>query len=97
MSFSVFFHSQVGKYLDTLSAVERARCYEKLRMLAEDPFTPRAGCDIKRLSVRKGFHRLRVGTHRFLYVVEGKEVFVEKAFPRARGYQVREGPEGLEE
>lgn len=87
MSFSVFLHPDVERYLDSLSEPERRRCYEKLKKLAEDPFTPRTGCDIKKMTAKKTFYRLRVGDHRFLYVVIDVEVLVEEAFRRGRGYQ----------
>ena len=97
MSFSILVHPKVHAYVALLSKVERTRCHGKLKMLAEDPFTPRAGCDIKKLSSRKNYFRLRVGPHRFLYLVEGNEVFVEEAFRRGKGYMVKEEPDGLEE
>ena len=48
MSYTVFLHPDVVKYLDSLSHEERKRCYESLKKLSEDPFRPRSGCDIKK-------------------------------------------------
>ncbi len=86
MSHPVYLHPDVEKYLDSLSDTERRRCFGKLKQLAEDPFTPRSGCDIKRMIGKAPFYRLRVGNHRFLYILEGQEVLVEEAFRRGKGY-----------
>ncbi|MBU7009078.1 MAG: hypothetical protein HXS46_00190 [Theionarchaea archaeon] len=50
-----------------------------LKKLSNDPFKPRAGCDIKKLSGKKDSYRLRAGSHRFLYVVRENEVLVEES------------------
>ena len=86
MKFSVFLHPDVEKYLDRLSESERKRCYISLKKLAEVPYKTRSGCDIKKISGKKTYYRLRVGIHRFLYIVKGDEVLVEEAFKRGRGY-----------
>ena len=86
MSWSVFLHPDVEKYLDSLSKSDRKKCYQTLKRLAEDPFKPRSGCDIKKMTGTKTFYRLRVGNHRFLYIVKEKEVLIEEAFKRERGY-----------
>ena len=86
MSFSVFLHPDVEKYLDSLEDNERKRCYETLKNLSDDPFKPRSGCDIKKMSGEEIFYRLRVGNHRFLYVVKEDEVLVEEAFKGEKGY-----------
>ena len=86
MKFSVFLHPDVEKYLDHLYDGEVKRCFQSLKKLAEDPYKARSGCDIKKISGRKIYYRLRVGDHRFLYVVKGNEILVEEAFKRGRGY-----------
>ncbi len=86
MSFSVFLHPDVENYLDSLHEKERKRCYDVLKKLSEEPFKPRSGCDIKKMSGRKDFYRLRVGNHRFMYVVKDDQVLVEEAFKREKGY-----------
>ena len=87
MSYSVFLHSDVTKYLDSLEDTERRRCYDSLKRLEEDPYIHRSGCAIKKLmGKRKTAYRLRIGDHRFLYVIKSKEVFVEEAFRRGKGY-----------
>jgi len=86
MSYSVFLHPDVEKYLDSLSESEKKRCYNTLKKLSEDPYKPRSGCDIKKMTGREPFYRLRVGNHRFLYVIKEQEVLVEEAFKREKGY-----------
>lgn len=39
--FSVLLHPDVVKFLDNLTKKEQEKCVESLRMLKEDPFTPR--------------------------------------------------------
>ncbi len=86
MSYSVFLHPDVEKYLDSLSDKERRNCYDTLKRLAKDPFKPRPNCDIKKMSGKNTFYRLRVGSHRFLFVVKDDEILVEEAFKREKGY-----------
>ena len=86
MSYSVLLHPDVIKYLDSLSKKERKRCYVSLKKLSEDPFKSRSGCDIKKMVGQKIYYRLHIGDHRFLYVIKKKEVLVEEAFKRAKGY-----------
>jgi len=87
MNYSVFLHPDVIKYLDFLEDRERRGCYDSLKRSEEDPYTHRSGCDIKKLvGKKKTAYRLRIGDHRFLYVIKNKEVFVEEAFRRGGGY-----------
>ena len=86
MNFSVQLHPDVIKYLDSLSGKERKRCYVSLKKLSEDPYRSRSGCDIKKISGKEEFYRLRVGGHRFLYVVQENEVLIEEAFKREKDY-----------
>ncbi|MCI0498021.1 MAG: hypothetical protein L0Z54_07005 [Thermoplasmata archaeon] len=86
MSYSVLLHPDVARYLDSLPARERKRCYSGLKGLEEDPYLPRSGCDVKKMRGARPYSGLRVGKSRFLYVVSGREVLVEEAFERGRGY-----------
>jgi mRNA interferase RelE/StbE len=86
MSYSVFLHPDVEKYLDSLPQNEKRRCYKSMKKLAEYPYTTRSGCDIKKMRGKKPSYRLRVGNNRFMYVVRENEVLVEEAFKRGRGY-----------
>lgn len=86
MSFSVFLHQDVERYLDSLLRSERERCYVSLKRLSEDPFQSRSGSDIRKMTGTTSYYRLRVGNHRFLYIVRGDEVLIEEAFQRGSGY-----------
>lgn len=86
MNYTVFLHPDVVKYLDSLSESERRKCYRSLKELSYDPLKPRTGCDIKKMSGRADFYRLRVGSHRFLYVIRENEILVEEGFKREKGY-----------
>jgi mRNA-degrading endonuclease RelE of RelBE toxin-antitoxin system len=86
MTFSVELHPDVVKYMDSISQKERKRCFFGLKELEEDPIHPRSGCDIKKMSGSKDYYRLRVGDHRFLYVIIKEKVMVEEAFLRGKGY-----------
>ena len=87
MNYSVFIHPDVEEFLDSLPQGERNRCYISLKKLADEPGKPISGCDIKKMSGKKRYYRLRVGNSRFLYVIKGNEVLVEEAFKRGKGYQ----------
>lgn len=86
MSYAVFLHPDVVKYLDSLSHDEKRICYKSLKNLSNDPYRSRSGCDIKKMSGKKEFYRLRVGNHRFLYVIKESDVLVEEGFKRGKGY-----------
>lgn len=79
-------HPDVKEYLD--ESGEKDRLKEALSRLAEDPYNPRSGADIKKLRGKKhDLYRLRVGNHRFEYFVEEDVVWVQSAFRRGRGYR----------
>lgn len=75
--------------LNELPAKERRRVVRGLEALGEDPFTPRSGCDVKKLEAGDPPKwRLRVGEWRAVYVVEPREVRVIEIFRRGRGYRI---------
>jgi len=83
-------HPRVKKYLD--ESGEKERLKEHLRKLADDPFTPRKGADIKKLKgKRHDLYRLRVGPHRFEYFVEDDIIWIERAFLRGKDHQKEKG------
>lgn len=56
--------------------------------IADDPLKPRSGADIKPLKATDPpKHRIRVGQHRIIYAIVGKEVRVLEVFARERGYR----------
>ena len=87
MSYPIHLHPDVIKYLDSLKDREKRGCYDSLKHLEENPHTHRPSCDIKKLrGKKKTAYRLRIGEHRFLYVIKSKGVYVEEAFRRGKGY-----------
>jgi len=86
LKYRILLHPDVEKYFDSLTEKERSLCVEHLKKLSVDPLKGRSGCDIKKLQDRGSFYRLRVGDHRFLYVIVEDEILVEEAFRRGKGY-----------
>ncbi len=84
--FDVRLHKRAVKFLESLDHNSKMRCRQAIDMLAENPFVNRAGCDMKKLSGQKYACRLRAGSCRFIYVVEGGTVYIMEAFRRERGY-----------
>ena len=79
-------HPRVRKYLEEISDKEVLIAH--LKLLGEDPYTPRKGIDIKKLKGKKHvLYRLRVGTHRLEYFIDDDIIWVEDAYPRGRGYR----------
>ena len=67
------------------SLQERIR--NALKELEIDPNQPRSGADIKPLkNTKPQKHRLRVGDHRIIYMIDGDKVYVIEVFKRSRGY-----------
>lgn len=87
----VSLHREANKAFRKLSAAERRRVRDSLLRVAQDPFTARAGADIKRLKGTRGredLFRIRIGELRAIYAVEREEVLVTQIFRRGEGYEV---------
>jgi mRNA-degrading endonuclease RelE of RelBE toxin-antitoxin system len=65
----------------------RRRFLDTFDRLAEDPFRPRPGCDIRNLKGEPGARVVRVGAWRALYVVREGHVFLTWIEPRKRAYR----------
>lgn len=88
--FEVKLHPEAVKFIKKLDDKTQKQMKDKLRLLRTDPWRNRPGADIKKLSGTKGrqdLYRLRLGTYRFIYAVEGDTVWVTDAFVRGRGYR----------
>ena len=88
MTFQVALHGDARKFLDRLQRGHRDRIAAGLRVLEEDPFTPRPGADIKRLHGTRGrndLYRLRIGKFRAVYEVVGSDVLVAEIWERGHG------------
>jgi len=87
--YEVKLHRTVANSLERLEPKLRERIKSALRKLAEDPYQPRAGVDIIRLTGTKGrqdLYRLRVGDYRAIYAIENKVIYITDVFHRGRGY-----------
>ena len=75
--------------LDELPSKERRRVVRGLEALGTDPFTPRSGCDVKKLEGGDpAKYRLRVGEWRAVYVVIEDEIRIISIFRRGQGYRI---------
>lgn len=84
-------HREALKTFQKLSAAERRRVKDVLTRLADDPFTPRPGADIKRLKGtrdRGDLFRVRIGELRVVYAAERDEILVTQLFRRGEGYEI---------
>ncbi len=91
MTYRIALHRDARKFLDRIQRAHRDRIVAGLRVLEEDPFTARAGADIKRLHGTRGrndLYRLRIGKFRAVYAAEGDEVLVTEIWDRGRGYDM---------
>lgn len=77
------------RQLERLPTPAAARIREKLKVLAEDPFTPRPGADIRLLwgHDEPPLYRLRVGDYRVLYFVLKADVRVTEILHRSQAYR----------
>ena len=72
-----------AKYFERLSAIDKDRFRAAFTNLAKDP--PKG--DIKTLSGRAGYFRLRVGGYRALFRIEDNTIFVTNIDPRGQVYK----------
>lgn len=88
MGFDVLVSRRFQRFFDDLDDQTQARLRTALDALGEDPYTPRSGADIKRLSNTDPVkHRIRAGVWRIVYRVEEEVVKVIEGFRRGRGYR----------
>jgi mRNA-degrading endonuclease RelE of RelBE toxin-antitoxin system len=88
MAFRVLLGAKAERAFRKLSAKDRERIREALLQLETDPKGARSGADIKALRGTSRLWRIRIGSWRAIYGVEGKDVIVTDTFPRSRGYDV---------
>lgn len=89
MAYRVMIHPDARKVLDRLPEDRQRKLLKALRRLAEDPFTPRARMDIRKIkgpAGKRDVYRLRVGDYRVLYDIDKDTVWVTEIFHRGRGY-----------
>ena len=72
-----------AKYLERLDIPTKTRFFNALDELAKEP--PKG--DIKPMTGRPGYYRLRVGGYRALYRIEENTIFVIEINPRGQAYK----------
>ncbi len=90
MSYEILISTTFKKQFDKLENDLHERVRETLEELEDDPYQPRSGADIQKLSgTQPTKYRLRVGDYRVIYTVEeeNKVVKVIEGFERGRGYR----------
>ena len=85
--FEIIVSKTFQKQFHSLSQDDQKRIRQGLPVLAEDPFTPRSGADIKSLqqTVPKKY-RLRIGELRIIYSIRDKKIQIIEVFRRGQGY-----------
>ncbi len=85
--FEIIVSKTFQKQFHSLSEDDQKRIRLGLPVLAEDPFTPRSGADIKSLkqTVPKKY-RLRIGELRIIYSIRDEEIQIIEVFRRGQGY-----------
>jgi mRNA-degrading endonuclease RelE of RelBE toxin-antitoxin system len=66
----------------------KAHLLDHIGQLKNDPFEPRRGSDIKRLTGQPNTFRMRIGDLRIIYEVDPNEriVYLTQIFHRGKGY-----------
>lgn len=90
-AWTLAFHPAAAAEMAALPEKDYARVEGALLRLAEDPFHPRAGVDVRKLKGARtpGLYRLRVGARRVLYVAATarRELVVLVVDDRGLGYE----------
>ncbi|MDG6224018.1 MAG: type II toxin-antitoxin system RelE/ParE family toxin [Candidatus Thermoplasmatota archaeon] len=62
---------------------------EHIKVLGDDPYHSRPGCDIKKIEAQGNSYRLRIGDYRVMYEIDPEEhvVYLVQIFFRGRGYR----------
>ena len=88
MIYDILVSRSFEKQFRSLPKNQRERIRGSLKALEENPLESRSGADIKPLrDTEPPKHRLRVGSYRIVYFVQGKQVKVIEVFSRGRGYR----------
>ena len=74
MRFAVVLEGKARREFARLEPGLRHRFYEAFQSLSEDPFRPRPGCDIRKLSGRGEVWAIRVGGYRGVYSIDGRTI-----------------------
>lgn len=88
MPFQILLGPKAERAFRKLSARDRDRVRAALLKLEEDPLHARPGVDIKALRGTKRLFRVRIGSWRAVYGIDGGDVIVTDLFPRGKGYDI---------
>jgi mRNA interferase RelE/StbE len=83
MTFKVFISKTADSFLSKLDKENQERIREKLRLLAENPFS----LPYKKVKGRQRTYRIRIGDFRVFYSIIGDEVLILKIDKRSRVYK----------
>ncbi len=85
--FEIMVSKTFEKQFHSLSEDDQKRIRQGLPVLAEDPFTPRSGADIKSLQqTLPKKYRLRIGELRIIYSIRNETILIIEVFRRGQGY-----------
>ncbi len=85
--FEIMVSKTFQKQFHSLSHDDQKRIRQGLPVLAEDPFTPRSGADIKSLQqTLPKKYRLRIGEVRIIYSIRDEKILIIEVFRRGQGY-----------
>ena len=90
MSYQILISTTFQKQLEKLDDQLKKSVKDSLEELEEDPYEPRSGADIKKLSgTDPTKYRLRIGDYRVIYTVDesDKAVKVIEGLKRGKGYR----------
>lgn len=88
MPYTVLLGPKAERAFRNLGEKDRSRLRAALLALEADPMTPRSGADIKQLRGSHRLWRLRIGSWRAVYGIDGEHVIVTDLFSRSKGYDV---------
>jgi len=75
------------RQFERLPEDRRGKVRKALLELKKGPYRSRPGADIKKLSwTKRDYYRLRIGSLRAIYNIDGRSVLVAKILPRSRAY-----------
>ena len=72
--FNVVLEGKARREFARLHVDLRGRFYVAFQALAEDPYRPRSGCDIRKLSGKDEVWAVRVGGFRGVYAIDGDTI-----------------------
>ena len=72
--FKVKFSKQVRNFLKKLTANERGRFKKAIESIRKDPYNSLQ--DVKKLTGKKDYWRLRIGPYRIIYKIEANELLI---------------------